>query len=128
MYTTQFFPLLVRHLGLCRLLKSVPAKFDSKLGKIVPVENPRDITIFRIQCIISLVYKYTVAMFLNLCIGPLTVPKKFQGVSFFLIYVLLLFFKWNYHLDIAPIQVVNSCVKFEKKLVKGWENFFPSYF
>ncbi|OXA48860.1 hypothetical protein Fcan01_16306 [Folsomia candida] len=117
MYTTQFHNLMVRHLGLCRLLKCVPAKYDANLKKIVPIDNPRDIKIFRIQCIISLVY--TTAMFLNLCVGPLTIPKKFQGVSFFGIYFLLLFCKWNYRLDIAPIQVINSFVLFEKSLEKG---------
>lgn len=117
MYSTQFFPMLVRHLGHCRLLKAVPFEFDEYFKKLVPIKNSSDIKIFRCQCLIMLLY--VVAMFLNLCVGPLTVQRKFQGFSFFAIYVILLLGKWNYELDIAPIQVINSCMQFETELVKG---------
>lgn len=117
MYTTQFLPLLVRHLNRCRVLKSVPFRFDKNSGKLVLIESSGDIKIYRIQCILTLLY--VAAMFAHLCFGPLTVQRKFQGFSFFGVYVMLLNNKWNFRLDIAPVQVLNSCVKFEGELVKG---------
>ncbi|OXA43040.1 hypothetical protein Fcan01_22008 [Folsomia candida] len=116
MYTTQFFPLLLRHLKICWKLYSTPYEFSKKYGKLVITKDPTRIRMFRLQIVLLL--GSCIVMLVLICFGRLTTAKKFQGFLFFSMYVMLLSGRWNYKLDVAMEQTINSAMEFEKKLVE----------
>ncbi|OXA43292.1 hypothetical protein Fcan01_22065 [Folsomia candida] len=78
------------------------------------------IRMFKLQSIFSLLY--TIATFLCVCFGRLTLTEKFQGSVFLILDILLTATRWNYSLDPSPGQIVNVFINFEKEILKGHPN------
>ncbi|OXA48789.1 hypothetical protein Fcan01_16394 [Folsomia candida] len=117
MYSTYFLPFLLRHIKIGQKLKSIPYEFSQKSGKLVITKDKTRIWIFRLQIVLHLMY--CIAMLIHLCFGPSTVARKLQGFVFFCMYTVVLCGRWNYDVNVAPIQVINSAMEFEKKVVAG---------
>ncbi|OXA49068.1 hypothetical protein Fcan01_16642 [Folsomia candida] len=56
-------------------------------------------------------------MFLNICIGPLTTSKKLQGLALLISPLGCLITRWNYSIDVAPIQIINTFLDFEARII-----------
>ncbi|OXA46151.1 hypothetical protein Fcan01_19064 [Folsomia candida] len=117
MYTTHFLPLLLRHLKICQRLNSVAFGLDRKSENFVMTKKPFKIRMFRLQIVSHLAY--CVIIVGHLCFSPLPKAKQFQGLVFLVIYIIILCGRWNYDLDVAVVQIINSAIKFETKLFKG---------
>ncbi|OXA48790.1 hypothetical protein Fcan01_16393, partial [Folsomia candida] len=117
MYSTYFLPFLVRHIKIGQKLKSIPYEFSQKSGKLVITKDRTRVWIYRVQIVLHLIY--CIAMLGHLCFGTLTATKKFQGFVFFCMYTVMLCGRWNYDLNVASIQIINSAMDYEKKLVTG---------
>ncbi|OXA61760.1 hypothetical protein Fcan01_00411 [Folsomia candida] len=57
------------------------------------------------------------ALFSNICFGWLTLTERFQGFVFFSLYFFCCMQRWNWNLDIAGIQVINSFLDYEDELL-----------
>lgn len=117
MFHSDFLPMLKNNLRLCQILKCVPFEFDSKTGRLIKAKSFGHILLFRVQCVLSVMY--IAALFLNLCFGPLTTTAKFQGFTFFMVYFVASWMKFNYSLDMAGTQVIHTFLDFEKYILKG---------
>ncbi|XP_035708011.1 uncharacterized protein LOC118435721 [Folsomia candida] len=117
MIMTEFLPSLISYLRLCKRLKCTPIEYHNKTGRFVICRNVRQLNIFKLQCVLSLVY--LAGMFFNLCFGSHTLPARLQGVSFFVIYLTTFIIRWNYDLDIEAIQVINSFLDFERTIIQN---------
>lgn len=117
MYSTQFLPLLIRHIRVCRFLRSIPTDFDGKSKKLVLITGPFQIAIFRLQLILSL--GYCVTLFLGLFLGKMSMSKKAQGLVFYSMHIVILAARWNYSLNNSAMQVINSAMEFETQLLQG---------
>lgn len=117
MYTSEFLPLLQSNFKFCKFFKCIPFDFDEKKGRFVKATSPRDVLVFKAQCVLSLFY--CGAMFGKLFFGNLSTEKKFQGVSFLVIYTVTFILRWNYSLNVAHIQIINGFMDFESSVMKG---------
>lgn len=122
MYSTQFLPFLIRHLNYCRKLKCEFIDYDPVSKKLVNVATRRRICMFRLQGILTIAYTFT--MSLQLSFGSLSVQQKCQGLVFLASYLILQTTRWNYSLDIAPIQVINTFVNFENGVLAEGKKMF----
>lgn len=120
MYSTQFLPLVIHHFKFSYLIRSVPFDFDAKSGKLVLIKERKRILATQVQSILSLMY--IIVLSYHFILGKLPMLKMLQGFPFLLSYMLLLSTGWNVGLDIAPIQMINSILNFEKDLLKGIGN------
>ncbi|OXA42129.1 hypothetical protein Fcan01_23152 [Folsomia candida] len=84
MFNSDLLPMMKNHLTICQILKAVPYEFDPKTGRLQKLKNVRHLCIFRIQCVLSVLYLTT--LFLNICFEPLSLNGKFQGVTFCMLY------------------------------------------
>lgn len=125
MYSTQFLPQIIHHLKLCDKMNCLPFEFDVKSGKFILTRCSRKIKSFQFQCILTLLYCIVLLFHLGFS-GSLTRLQKFQGLPFLIIYILLLCCRWNVTLNIAPIQAVNSFLKFERELLPGMKPLFKN--
>ncbi|OXA39604.1 hypothetical protein Fcan01_25764 [Folsomia candida] len=121
MFHSDFLPMLKNNLRLCQILKCVPFEFDSKTGRLIKAKSFGHILLFRVQCVLSVMY--IAALFLNLCFGPLTTTAKFQGFTFFMVYFVASWMKFNYSLDMAGTQVIHTFLDFEKYILKDTPTF-----
>lgn len=117
MYTTQFVPLIIRHLNYSRELGCLPFEFNSKSGKFVLIKDKRLIRVAQLQSILTL--GYFLVILYHFCLGGGIWLKKLQGLPFLICYAVLVSCRWNVGLDIAPAQLINSMVTFEKGLLQG---------
>lgn len=122
MYSTHYLKVLKRHLDVCKFLKCIPFEFDETLGRIIKTRSLKHIRIFRLECILSLIY--TVAVFLNISVGHLTLTGKCKGLAFFPLYIFGVVTRWNYSLDLGSMQVINSMLEFEMKVLSGEKSKF----
>lgn len=120
MYTTHFMPFLLRHLKLCRRLNSVLFDFDRKSGNLVMTKNPAQIRMFRLQIVFHLAYCIIIVG--HLSFSALTKAKQFQGFVILCMYIIILCGRWNYDLDVAIVQIINSAITFENKIFQGRRN------
>ncbi|OXA46953.1 hypothetical protein Fcan01_18363 [Folsomia candida] len=117
MYQTEFGRFLEYRLKLSNIFNCLPFDFDKNSGRLTKSKSIRQIYIFKLQCVLTVIY--AMAMFLHICIGQLTVSGRLQGVAMLLGYVMASIVKWNYSIDIAPIQVVNAFLDFEARIVES---------
>lgn len=117
MYTTQFSPFLKRHLAICRYVKTFPYDFNPKTRRLFKVHDPKLGKRHQMMCLISLAYIST--LFLGLILGNHTAAMKVIGVIFIMAYCLPLSGHWNFNLELTPIQVLNSFMDFEAKVLRG---------
>lgn len=122
MYTGQFLPFVIQHFKFARLVGSIAFKFDAKTGKFVPIKCQKRVLASQIQYIITLMY---VGLLFH-SLGGLPVIKILQGFPILLVFVLMLSAGSNVSVDMAPVQIINSILNFEKNLLKGirilWKN------
>lgn len=71
---------------------------------------------YRVLCLLTLFYVATI--FVNLAFSKLHVSLKIHGFVYFTTYCITLVGLWNFDLDIAPMQVVNSFMDFEEKILQ----------
>ncbi|OXA47612.1 hypothetical protein Fcan01_17873 [Folsomia candida] len=62
---------------------------------------------------------YFLAVSSHVYFGLMPLAKKLQGFVFCLIYFMLMGSSWNYDLDKAQIQMINTCLDFEAKILQG---------
>lgn len=117
MYSTQFHPLLIHHFKFSRLIGSIPFEFDSQSGKLIVMKSRRRIRVYQVQYFMTIIYLLVVLC--NFILGDFSVQERLQGIPFLIIYFLMIVLGWNVGLDIAPIQVVNSMLSFERGLLQG---------
>lgn len=117
MYTTQFLPLVIHHFKLSRLIRSVPLEFDSKSEKLILTKSRQRRRVSQFQSILTLMY-FLVLLY-NFLLGHLSMVKRLQGIPFVMAYGILAFIGWNVGPDIAPIQIINSILMFEKDVLQG---------
>lgn len=117
MYRTEFLPILKIRLRICKIWQCVPFEFGPTSKKLVMCRSHRQIRMFQLQCILSVVY--CTAQFTNLCIGPLTKMEKLQGFGFFMTYFVATMIRWNYHLDNGPGQIINTFLDFEESIASS---------
>ncbi|OXA63988.1 hypothetical protein Fcan01_01404 [Folsomia candida] len=115
MFSSEFLPLLKSYLPLCHVLKCIPFDYNKDSGRLETFRSAGKRSIFKLQCTLSAFY--CMAMFLNLCFGPLSATEKFQGSAFFFLYLISTVARWAP--DNAPIQVVNSFLEFEHRFLSG---------
>ncbi|OXA54007.1 hypothetical protein Fcan01_11608 [Folsomia candida] len=109
MYGTVFLSLLKSHLKICNLLKCIPFEFDQRSGRLRKIKSARVLRIFRLQCVLAVMY--CSAMFIS--IGPLTMSGRLQGFALFILSLAGSISRWNYSIDIDPIQIINAFLDFE---------------
>lgn len=117
MFISEFVPgvkLLVRR---CNFLRCIPFEFNPQSQRFSKCKSNWTNRFFQIQGILSVLY--TIALFLNVCIGQRSVAQTFQGAVFFVVYLLCVVGKWNYSLDVAPIQIINAILDFERNVITG---------
>lgn len=117
MFSTQFLPQLIRHFKLTRLIGSEPFEFDSKSKKLILMKSRRRVRVFQLQSFLT--FMYFLVLLYNFLFGQLSVLKRLQGVPFVVCYAVLVSIGWNVGLDVAPIQVINSILNFEKVAIQG---------
>ncbi|OXA47973.1 hypothetical protein Fcan01_17292 [Folsomia candida] len=115
MYHIHYIPSLKCELSLCKFLKCIPFEFDPKAGNVI--KWVKHIQIVRLQCVLSVAY--TAAQFANVFFGELSLTGSFQGAAFLPLYAMATVVRWNYSGDKEPIQVVNSFLSFEKKILRA---------
>ncbi len=120
MYKSEFLLLLQHRVRVGTILKCLPFKFDKKSDRLYKSRSPWQLRIFKLQCALSVCY--AMVMFANLCFGPLTMTGRMQGIGFFIVYFAATLMQWNYSLDIAPIQIINSFLNFEEEIISSKEN------
>ncbi|OXA46063.1 hypothetical protein Fcan01_18933 [Folsomia candida] len=122
MYSTEFLPFVVKHYRHCRkVFKYYPFQFNAKTNRFVKITNRHGRRMFKLLLLVMLGYSTTIS--LALVSGSLSTAKKVQGVVFALIYILITLCVWNYNLDKAQIQVINSCLDFEDNIMRGIANY-----
>lgn len=117
MYSTQFFPLVIRHLKFSRLIASAPFEYDAKSGKLIGMKGHKRVRVSQMQSLITLTY--LLVLLYNFFFGGMPMLKRLQGVPFLMCYSVLTSLGWNVGLDIAPIQMINSIINFERDLLQG---------
>lgn len=115
MYTDHFLPFVIRHFKFARYVGSLPFEFDLKSGKFVRIKCQRRVLIAQVQYIITLMYVALLAY----RISNLPVIKILQGFPILFVFVLMLSAGSNVSVNIAPVQIINSILKFEKNLLEG---------
>ncbi|OXA42400.1 hypothetical protein Fcan01_22900 [Folsomia candida] len=58
-------------------------------------------------------------MLLNIFYGPLTLPKRLQGLVLLVTCITASITRWNWSIDVGPIQVINAFLKFEERIIKN---------
>lgn len=116
MFLNDFLQLLKTTAKICSHLKCLPCEYDVQKQRLVRIRG-RQIIIFRIQCILSVLY--CVVMFLNLALGSFQLIEKLIGVPFLLMYINVTNAGWNFDLDTTPIQVINGFMQFEVTQARG---------
>ncbi|OXA47836.1 hypothetical protein Fcan01_17249 [Folsomia candida] len=118
MYSTQFLPFVVVHHIRCqKIFKYYPFRFNPTLKRFVSMNSPHGDRMFKLLLLTML--SYTVSVSCHLLVASMPVAKKFQGFAFCVMYVTILGSSWNYNLDNAHIQMINSCLDFETKISEG---------
>lgn len=117
MFSTHTLPLLIQHLKITRLIGNFPFEFDSKSRKLVLMKSRLRVKISKIQSLITL--SYFLVLLYNSFLGDMPVLKRLQGFPFIIFYMVLIPCGWNMGLDIAPMQMINSILAFERDLVEG---------
>lgn len=112
-----YLPFLKLDLRVCKFVKCLPFEFDKNLGHLVTTGKVWNLRIFKLECILTVVY--AAALIANVCLGNLTMTGKMQGAAFLPIYIFAVVTRWNYSLEVGPIQVINSMVQFENKVLRG---------
>ncbi|OXA43310.1 hypothetical protein Fcan01_22039 [Folsomia candida] len=100
---------------MCHRLKCIPFEFDKKSGRFVKTKSIGLIRMFKLQCVLTAIY--CTAMFLNICFGPLTMSGRLQGFAMLLASLAAGIPRWNYSIDIAPIQIINAILDFEETIM-----------
>lgn len=117
MYSKQFLPLLILRFKFSRLIRSVPFEYDATSGKLIVMQSRRGIRVTQIQSLVTLTY-FLVLLY-NYLFGNVPLLKTLQGFPFLIVYATLIACGWNVGLDIDPVQIINSILKFERRLVQG---------
>lgn len=117
MYSTDFLPSLLRQISVSGRLNSILYDFDRNTGNFFMTKNFSQIRIFRIQIVSQLAY--CIFMLAHLLVSDLPKAKTLQGFVFCCIYFIGLGARWNYDMDVNIVQIINSSMEFEKKLVEG---------
>lgn len=114
MFTTEFLPILKLRLIPCQFLNCIPFAFNPTIQRFVAIKSKKHLSIFQIQCILSVLY--VLQMCLNLILSELSATQRFQGLSFFMLYFFCTIIRWNVSLDNTAIQALNSFLEFEATL------------
>lgn len=117
MYSTQFLPLLRNHFKLTRHTGCLPFEFDPQSGKVVVTKSRIRVRFSQLQFVTTVIY--WLVLLQHFCFGPVTMLKRLQGFLFVVGYPIFLAAGWDVGLDIAPVQIINSILAFEKGLVEG---------
>lgn len=122
MYSTQFLPIIIEHYHRCqKIFKYYPFQFNPKLERFVSISSPRGRRMFKLLNLVMLTYFLAVSS--HVYFGLMPLAKKLQGFVFCLIYFMLMGSSWNYDLDKAQIQMINTCLDFEAKILQGAQLF-----
>ncbi|OXA40852.1 hypothetical protein Fcan01_24377, partial [Folsomia candida] len=117
MYREEFLRVLNFRLRICKQLQCVPFEFDQQSGRLIKTKSSRLIRIFKLQCALSAMY--CTAMFANICFGPLTTSGRLQGFAIFLTCLAGTIARWNYSIDISPVQIINAFLDFEARITES---------
>lgn len=115
MYTDHFLPFVVRHFKLARIFGSIAFEFDTKSRKFVRIKCRIRVIAVQLQYISTFLY----VGLLFYIVLDLPVLKMLQGFPILFCFALLLSVGSNVSVDIAPVQIINSILTFEKNLVDG---------
>ncbi|OXA41330.1 hypothetical protein Fcan01_24061, partial [Folsomia candida] len=118
MFKTEFLPLMKLHLKISEKLACVPFKFSAESQNLVESRSNH------VQWVLTVAYLS--AMFLNVCIGPLTMTERLQGLTIFLAFLAASIPRGNYSPNIAPIQIVNTFLDFEGGIMSELPELPPS--
>ncbi|OXA47974.1 hypothetical protein Fcan01_17295 [Folsomia candida] len=104
--------------GFCRFIRNLAFEYDSKYGKFFLIKSKTPVIKAKVAYVLSLIYVcvllYRIANFPML--------RMLQGFPILFCYVLLLSIGPNVGLDIAPVQIINSILTFEKDLLQDGES------
>lgn len=117
MYSTKFLPWLIRHFKFSRLINCLPFEFDTQPGKITGITSKWRIRVCQIQSILG--FAYWLILLHHFCFGQGTMLKKLQGFPFLICFTILIGCGFCVDQDVAPIQMINSILNFEKRLLKS---------
>lgn len=117
MFKKEFLPLLRYRFRICHLFKCIPFEFDDKSGRFIKSKSISVIRFFKFQCLLTAIY--CTAMILNIFIGPLTISGRLQGLAILISSLFAAIPRWNYSIDIAPIQTINAFLDFEEKIMES---------
>lgn len=115
MYTEHFLTLLIRRSKFARLVGSLAFEFDANSGKFVLIKSRSRVIAMQVQYIMTLIY----VAFLFYRLGNLPMLKMLQGFPFLFLFVLMLSVGSHVSVDVAPVQIINAIVGFEKDLLQG---------
>lgn len=120
MYSTYFLPFIVQHYRICqKIFKYYPFQFDPKLKRFICKNtSPRGEKMLRLLYLVML--SYTLFVSCHLCLMSMPLAKKIQGFVFCLIFLIVTGSSWTWNvLDKAEIQMINTCLEFEDKILDG---------
>lgn len=117
MYSSLFLPLIIKHVQFTSRMGSFPFEFDPKSRKLIRIKDLWRVRVTQVQSVITLIY-YLIMLY-NFFFGELPVLKRLQGFPFIIFYTILVSCGWNVGLDIAPMQLINSILTFERDLLHG---------
>lgn len=117
----QFLSSLQFDLKVCNLLQCIPFEFQPNARRLIISRSSSQIQMFKLQCILSILY--VSEMFLNLFFGSWTVMERLEGSIFFLVCLFGTISRWNYSVDIAPIQSINGFIFLEDYTLHGKARF-----
>jgi hypothetical protein len=117
MFSQNFLPYLKFHLNFGNFFGINIVNFCPLTKKFVISSSKKRREFYRLNILLHLLH--LLALFLNLCVGPLTTLKKLQGAIFCSIEFVSLVLRWDLNLDLGPVQLINSFIKFEENLLKG---------
>jgi hypothetical protein len=122
MFSQNFLPYLKFHLKVGNFFGITIINFDKCTNRFVISSSKKRKLFFRISILLH--FLHVLVMFFHLCSGHLKTLKKLQGVVFFGMELVGLVLRWDWKIDFAPAQLINSFLKFEDHLLRGTRKFY----
>lgn len=122
MFTSEFLPLLKLFLPFCHFFKCITFQHDKTKGSLVSIKLARHLRIVRFQSYLSGIY--FIALFMNLCFGPLTLIDKLRGLGFCGMFLTCVVGRWDINAENNLLQIIKTFLYFEADVMKGGWNIY----
>ncbi len=117
MITEVFLPHLKQHLAAAKFFGSLPFEWNSTKECLTMIKSPLKRFLFRLEILQHLAF-FLLQLVMTI-FSPYSTGKKLQALVFTGIYGTAFFLRWNWKLDGIAMELLNSCIRFEKSFFKG---------